>query len=355
MLGLLSNKKRQFWFAQTLGWFSYYFLIYLLSGDEEPDPWALVQALVVLGISGVAITSLYRLLIIKLDWFRYRFGTITFLVVISSFVLGSIFMLVRWGVLHYILKEELTSEVIKERYLFDIVNGAFIFFLWSAMYFIYHYVEKARGEEIKNLQWEASRTEIELKNLKAQLNPHFMFNSMNSIRALIDEDPSRAKFAITQLSSILRNTLLMGKSKTVTLREELAVVKDYLSLEGIRYEERLRVSYDIDDQMLNCEIPPMMIQTIVENAIKHGISKLPRGGDLKIRVIDVDPMMEVIVANSGNLDKGKSRLGIGLSNTRKRLDLLYNGNFEFDITSHDSQVITRICLPKNANNESNPG
>jgi two-component system, LytTR family, sensor kinase len=96
---------------------------------------------------------------------------------------------------------------------------------------MYHGLEKSRVEEIKNLRWEASRNEIELNNLKSQLNPHFMFNSMNSIRALIDENPPRAKEAVTKLSTILRNTLMMGKKREVTLREELDVVRDYLDLE----------------------------------------------------------------------------------------------------------------------------
>jgi LytS/YehU family sensor histidine kinase len=115
--------------------------------------------------------------------------------------------------------------------------------------------------------------ELELQTIKAHINPHFIFNSLNSIRALVDENPERARKAVTELSNILRSSLQSDKMETVSLQKELSIVKDYLALEYMRFEDRLKIVYDIDEDTLDRPVPPMMLQTLVENAIKHGISK----------------------------------------------------------------------------------
>ena len=119
--------------------------------------------------------------------------------------------------------------------------------------------------------------EIELNNLKSQLNPHFIFNALNSIRALVDENPSKSKQAINQLSNILRNSLASDKKGLTKFEDELKIVKDYLGLESIRFEERLKTEFDIHPDSQKFLVPPLMIQTLVENGIKHGISKLTAG------------------------------------------------------------------------------
>src|SRR5690606_34796559 len=127
-----------------------------------------------------------------------------------------------------------------------IINLSGVFIIWSLLYFLFHFINNYKKEEIKNLKWEAARNEIELNKIKSQLNPHFIFNSMNSIRALVDENPDLAKNAITQLSNVLRNSLLMGKKKLIPLGDELKIVDDYLSLEKTRFEERLTIIKKID-------------------------------------------------------------------------------------------------------------
>jgi two-component system, LytTR family, sensor kinase len=154
-----------------------------------------------------------------------------------------------------------------------IVNTGSIVFLWSLIYFSVHFFENYKRAEIESYIWEAAVKDFELKTLKSQLNPHFMFNAMNSIRALIEEDPESAKNALTRLSAYFDILLKMERSETVPLEEEIQTVKDYLALEEIRFEERLKYNLNIDPKSLKIEIPPMMIQTLVENGIKHGISK----------------------------------------------------------------------------------
>jgi LytS/YehU family sensor histidine kinase len=220
--------------------------------------------------------------------------------------------------------------------------------LWTVIYFAVHYFLNYKNAEIENLKWQASITEIELNKLKSQLNPHFVFNCMNSIRALVDEEPAKAKEAVTQLANILRNTLMMGRSRLVPFGEEMKVVKDYLALESIRLEERLEVSMDIAPESNTFEVPPLMLQTLVENGIKHGIARLTGGGKLDIRSRVEADGLHIEIRNSGQY-KGNtdSETGFGIVNTLQRLSLLYDGKARFEIANETNDtVITQLLIPK---------
>lgn len=343
---IVNNKRGQYWLAQFTGWGAYFTLVYFSNQALQEKEYAFTFLGLLMMIS-IGLTHTVRYIIIKTDWFKNKPAGIVVRVFIASIIAASIYDFLANAL------EDLFDPAFKwgdlklKQTILGIIITSIFHFMWHAIYFAYHYIGKSRDEEIKNIQLEASKTEIELKNLKSQLNPHFMFNSMNSIRALIDEDPNRAKFAVTQLSSILRNTLLMGKNKIVSLQEEVSVVKDYLSLEGIRYEERLQVTYSIDETLLDCEVPPMMIQTLVENSIKHGIAKLPQGGQLKIVIQPLGKdKIEVVVENSGALLDNMPKTGIGLGNTNKRLNLLYGDAGQFNIWGKEGTVISRFEYPR---------
>jgi LytS/YehU family sensor histidine kinase len=221
------------------------------------------------------------------------------------------------------------------------VYYAFIFFLWSVIYFIYNYLERYN----KSLKLEATVKEIELNNLKAQLNPHFIFNAMNSIRALVDENPTKSKQAITQLSNILRNSLASDKKGLTKFEDELKIVMDYLSLESIRFEERLHTEYQIAQGSNDFWVPPFMIQTLVENGIKHGISQLTEGGTIILRTIIVDDELKIQISNSGHYVNGRKR-GLGLTNTVQRLKLLYGDAAYLRISNEKNNlVLTEVKIP----------
>jgi LytS/YehU family sensor histidine kinase len=232
-------------------------------------------------------------------------------------------------------------------FVLNVVNFFVLFFLWNTLYFALNTFENWKKEEIQNLELRAAKTEIELNSFKSQMNPHFMFNSLNSIRALVDEDPSKAKQAITMLSGIMRNNLLLGKRQIVSLREELDLVEKYLSIEQIRFEERLHIEYDIQQETLACDIPPFMLQTIVENGIKHGVSKIIAGGLIKISCKKENGFFEIQVVNSGTFQPDSEREGFGLANTKKRLELIYNGKANFEITNQKDFVVTKLSIPTN--------
>jgi LytS/YehU family sensor histidine kinase len=217
---------------------------------------------------------------------------------------------------------------------------------WNVIYFIYHYNRKIRLQELNNLRLQATVKELELKTIKAHINPHFIFNALNGIRALVDENPQRARTAVTQLSNILRSSMQTEKLETVSLETELNIVKDYLELETMRFEDRLRVEYDIDEDTLDQPVPPMMLQTLVENAIKHGISKQMNGGWVKLSSDFVDHAHVITIQNTGFLNGSYNPEGFGLESTKNRLHLMYGLKAKFEIYNLDNYLVeAKIILP----------
>jgi LytS/YehU family sensor histidine kinase len=231
-------------------------------------------------------------------------------------------------------------------FFYNLSSSFVLLFIWNSIYFMYHYVVKSRKQQLDTLQLEALVKSLELKTIKAHINPHFIFNALNSIRALIDENPQRARRAITELSTILRSSLQAEKGETVSLEEELKIVKDYLALEYMRFEDRLKIEYEIDETTLNQQVPPMMLQTLVENAIKHGISKQLKGGVLKIVSDFKNNYHELSVQNTGYLNGGASHKGFGLSSTKDRLGLLYGERASFQIIQVNSELVeAKVLIP----------
>ncbi|MDO1447164.1 histidine kinase [Rhodocytophaga aerolata] len=177
------------------------------------------------------------------------------------------------------------------------------------------------------------------------MNPHFMFNAMNSIRALIIENPEKSQTSITKLSNLLRSTLLADKHTTVALEEELKTVQDYLALEKIRFEDRLQVAIKIDPSTLYVQVPPLMVQTLVENAVKHGISKSVKGGIIAIETKNESRFTHIFIRNTGMLQPSSSE-GFGLANTSQRLALLFGKQASFEIKQELPDVVcAELIIP----------
>lgn len=238
------------------------------------------------------------------------------------------------------------EEQDKGRFWWDIISTFILIALWLSLYMVWHYLLRNRKDEIDKISLEKTVKELELNTIKSHINPHFIFNSLNSIRALVDENPQRARTAITELSNILRSSMQVEKMETVPLQKELDIVKDYLALEQMRFEERLKIVMDIDEDTLQQPVPPMMLQTLVENAIKHGISKKIKGGVIKVISRFTDDHFELIVQNTGTLDEEFFPEGFGLKSTRDRLKFLFQGKAGFQIKKiNGSEVEARITMP----------
>ncbi|MBL4653975.1 MAG: histidine kinase [Flavobacteriales bacterium] len=349
------NKKLLYWAAQVFGWTTYIGLTIILNiGSEELDTEFFIT-MVSVWVMGLALSHLLRFIFIKQGWLEMGIFKILPRVFLTIVLFG-----IGMEILYYLSQLTISSEpaTLNSQQLFsETISWSFLFLIWSLFYFAFHFFQNYRKEEIKNLKWEASKNEIELNRLRAQLNPHFIFNSMNTIRALVDENPKKSKDNITKLSKILRSTLLSGKKKVIFLEEELSLVKDYLDLEHSRFEERLNIKYNIDSETLKLNIPPMMLQTLVENSIKHGISKLPEGGVVEISASIINQNLSINIQNSGKyepLGKNQSNsTGFGLGGTIKRLELLYGTSGIFEIYNKNNKVITKLIIPQTISDESN--
>ena len=349
------NKKALYWICQIGGWL---FLVlaqslYLKLSNAFNIETATSQFLLL--FFGIVLSHLYRNFIISSGWLKIKVILLIPRVILASVLLAIVADYAQYGI-------ELLLGIAGDKHqntitiVVNIVNLIPFFFSWSLLYFLFHFIENYKKAEIENLKWEASINEIELNKLKSQLNPHFMFNAMNSIRALVDENPNKSKDAITQLSNILRNTLQMGKNKVIPFDEEFKIVSDYLALEAIRYEERLKTKIKIHPESKMFSVPPLMIQTLVENGIKHGISKLINGGILEIETIVKDETLIIKIINSGQLqEKEVSDSGFGIINTKQRLNLLYGNTSALKIMNLDfERVLIELIIPKNVMNyESN--
>lgn len=338
------KKNTFYWLFQIVGWgFFGIIQVFLFSADGQSVDrmHLLVEGLQV--AFNIFITHGFRYFVIKFKWLNFRMAKLIPLVLVSVVVLSllsSIFL----TLIILIRNASLSFETLLQPIVIQTTESVFLFLFWSLAYFIYLYFERYNT----SLKYEATIRETELNNLKFQLNPHFIFNALNSIRALVDENPQKSKKAITQLSHILRNSLNSDRKKLVPFSEELRTVKDYLGLESIRYEERLRVRYKITEGSEQFQMPPLMLQTLVENGVKHGIANLKKGGEVTISTYLKADQLVVQVRNTGQLDEEKKlEAGFGLSNTKKRLEMIYGKEARFKIKNEDPKtVLTEIKLPK---------
>ncbi|MBK9571140.1 MAG: histidine kinase [Chitinophagaceae bacterium] len=345
----------RYWLFQAIGWggFTLISIFFAYSFDQLNTRADVIQVMGRIGIFvalGIILTHLMRLVIINLNLLQKKLEKqlFQFILITAIFSLvGSFFdmqLLIQSDWLNKREKPFLDNKVLL------VLSGAFSFFIyyfiWNAIYFMYHYISKSRKQQLDTLQLEALVKELELKTIKAHINPHFIFNSLNSIRALVDENPQRARKAITELSNILRSSMQTEKVEMVAFEKELFIVKDYLALENMRFEDRLKVEYEIDEDTLHQPVPPMMLQTLVENAIKHGISKQINGGIVKVISDFKGDYHELVVQNTGQLNGSVNAEGFGISSTNNRLNLLYGDKARFDIKQiNGSLVEARVLLP----------
>jgi hypothetical protein len=225
-----------------------------------------------------------------------------------------------------------------------------IFCGWLGIYFFYHLSERFNRLENERLRLVTSQQEAELRALKSQVNPHFIFNSLNSLRSLIEEEPARARLAVTQLANLLRYSLQSSQRETVPLEEELRVANDYLALEQVRYEDRLRLRIDVSPQALALPVPPMLLQTLVENAVKYGIAQRREGGEIAIVVRYDGDMLRLQVTNprapDASIKIDAESTGVGLRNAAERLRLLFSDRATLQLRLDGPDlVVAEVLIP----------
>ena len=350
------SRKQIYWISQVSGWSSFVGTNLFIISSYEEVTWQRILVWIFLGLLGIVFTHLLRRVIRKNNWLNLSLKKTIPRVITSSIVVGLIIYIFVFAA-SYIAGTFEEDEFNVARIISGIVNISVLILLWNLIYFVVHYMENYKKKEIESLIWEAAVKDYELKTLKSQLNPHFMFNAMNSIRALIEEDPDSAKIAITKLSNILRYSLQMERMERVPLEDEIETVKNYLDLERIRFEDRLRYNIDIDRSTQKIEIPPMMIQTLIENGIKHGVAKRTEGGEIQLKSTLLSnsngSKLRIEIRNSGRFSEEqlKNSHGFGVSNTKHRLNLLFGDDAHFTIKNENGDtVLAEVEIPIGSSN-----
>lgn len=224
-----------------------------------------------------------------------------------------------------------------------LVTGIRLMAIWVLAYYGYHIAQREINAVRESSRLSIIAKDAEFNNLSAQLNPHFFFNSLNSIKALIIENPAEARRAIDLLSDLMRTSLYGRGTGLISVKEELELIKDYLELEKMRFEKRLQTSFEIDEQVLGKLILPLSIQVLVENAIKHGIAQRKEGGTIYIRIKETNGFLNTEIQNPGRLNTTKIK-GLGLKNLKERLQLQFGGNASFDIAPQENETVLATLI-----------
>lgn len=283
-------------------------------------------------------TFLLKPAIKKQAWLKYSLKLFVFTAFIFPFALVSVEYIV--DVIGKSGKFELTLR----KYLLFCVTGIIAIVTGGGVYMVkYFFIEQRR-----RLKAELLLKKKQIALIQSQINPHFLFNSLNSIKALTSVDPEKAKYAIVQLSELLRKSLNTRTSSLTSVDEELVTVKDYLELEKMRYGDRLEYSVNVDVDRKRCTLPAMSLQVMVENAIKHGIDRSMVGGTIYVNIYSKDDLMFVEVKNTGQISKESSGTGIGTRNIIEQLKILYNEKASYKLFNGQNNTVTaQLIIPIN--------
>lgn len=238
------------------------------------------------------------------------------------------------------------AEQFKSNYPILFGAGVLLYLLTTAVHYLFIAFEASRTAEHKALELKVLAHEAELRALRAQIDPHFLFNSLNSISALTTQDPSAARKMCILLGEFLRKSLKLGAMERIPLSEEIELIKNFLSIEQVRFGSRLKVDLSVRQGTENCSVPPLILQPLVENAIKHGISQMVDGGTVELVAMRRGSMLSVSVRNPVDEDKKKSTGdGIGLLNVKHRLSNLFANESRVDVAEKNGQFSVELELP----------
>lgn len=367
-------RGRSFWVYHMAGWSLLLFGIYAeyLLGRGAPLGVELSLVLVVGAI--IFVGGTYAGLVFRRWYYQERWheGTIRqtlprmlSLSVISSIAIGGLSLLTAYSILGR-APDRILDQSGEPAYLLGFISqgtSLFPFIVgWCLIYLLIKGAQNSREYSIRSLELENSLKEARLDALAGQINPHFLFNALNNIRFIIHEDADRADKSLTSLSEILRHSLESSKKEKIPLSQELSIVEQYLALMKNQMEDRLEYSMTSDPVLHGTLIPPMMMQMLVENAVKHGIDHHKEGGSIAIDCSQNRDRLIVKITNSLVLSASNSAVtdfeehsGIGLDNIRRRLSLLYGDRAELLMSTHDDHVAVTIELPIEFTGESSAG
>jgi sensor histidine kinase YesM len=329
------DKNRAFWVLQSTGWTGY-FILRTLSGIANAMPWSYILHTGLLTATGYSITlliaAIYRRLI------RMR-PLVTWLVSIVIVLLASaVFSMIEtWSHAIFISPGSHPEGV---QFLGSILLTFSLLVAWSALYYSINYYLLLEEQSDRLLRLEHQASNAQLAMLRYQLNPHFLFNTLNSISTLVLlKQTEQANAMLSRLSSFLRYTLINEPTAQVTVAQEVETLKLYLEIEKMRFEDRLRPRFDIDPAASAARLPSLLLQPLVENAIKYAVTPQEQGADIDIAARRQGDHVVIVVADSGpgaedHWVKAQQSTGVGLANIRDRLSQAYGAEHRFETESN---------------------
>jgi two-component system, LytTR family, sensor kinase len=327
--------RKGFWVAQLVWWGSYVIVFHLASLPGLADTsfhGQLIhvgQKLAKAGVGFAASLVLYALF--------QRWTPRMKLPVLGACTLGVCYVLgLGWEMLVRVIyiQPVWDGELLRATML-----PTFTLAAWSALYFSFVYRDRANAEAARALRATALATEAELAMLRYQVNPHFLFNALNAIRALIDENPAAARTMVTQLAELFRYSLRTADDAQLTVGDEVTAIRNYLDIQRIRFERDLDAEVTLDDAAAHTRLPGFLIHPLVENAVKYGLETSERPLRVRVAVARDGDALDVTVTNSGRwLAHGSNGTGTGLRNLRARLAHLYPERHALDVGEHAGEV-----------------
>jgi two-component system, LytTR family, sensor kinase len=343
---LRSSRNVRFWSLHAAGWLAYGLAVYF-GFLFYKRPAGLGPAIAIAAAGGFVLSVPMRY-IYRAIWGRGERWVIPVVLVTSYLTALALRVVINLGCLHYLDRKPFTSP-------FDFFEGAlmstYLLLCWSALYFGIKYYESKQQQQEAVLRAVTLAQEAQLKMLRYQLNPHFLFNTLNAISTLILDNQNRtANRAVMRLSEFLRYTLDQDPMKRVTLRQEMEALDLYLGTERLRFGDRLRLEYAMEGVALDALVPSLLLQPLLENALKYAVSPREQGGMVRIEGRVRGAMLELSVTDDGpGLDDSsrptERRGGVGLRNTLERLAVLYGDNYRFAVLDSHPGLRVEMALP----------
>ncbi len=340
------NSKKTYWLCQLAGWFGMVaietinYTFFIVGKFSAVYFWEFIKCALI----GIIATHIYRFILKRTNFFEKKTIQLWLYAFFSTLVIAAALSLVSF--LPSML--ESFSGFIKEVRFVDIagsiINWCRYVGVWVIIYFMYKILQQNSAIQQEKLKLENLAKTTELELLKTQLNPHFLFNALNSIKALVIINPEQSRDAIVKLSELLRFTLQYGKERLIPVKDEMEEVKKYLELEQLRFGKRLTVTYNIDENTLSQTLPPAIVLTLAENAVKHGVAKQMEDGFIHIHTSINNDLLQIEVSNNGIYQPSAS-VGIGLKHINKRLEEIYHNQAIFSIAQLDNKVLSTIKTP----------
>ncbi len=343
--GIMKRTNAQYWACQIGGWGAVS-AIGIWSGLLDSELRVVVIGYVLFFLYSIGLTHLLRREMKRRKWISLPLSQVLLRLAAASVAIGAVQSILVVGI--YTAIEGRLGVWDHLNAISGLFMGVKLYTaIWAVLYLTITTQRRSHEARRNEQRMKAALGEAELRALEAQVNPHFLFNCLNSIRGMISEDPAQAQDMVTRLAHILRYSLRRERPHMVSLASEVEAVSDYLALEAVRFEDRLRVHLSVEETALQRPVPPMLLQMLVENAIKHGVEDLPSGGDLFIRAGLEGDALRIEVENDGRLSAPPAdSTQIGLANARERLRILYGELASLQLAARgEERVAATILIP----------